>query len=109
MNIQDITDHDLAALLEFCRYSASGSNRVFLDLFCIIEKESLRRHHSTEIHNYQDAHLIDAIERLANLVDSQRSAGVSNDYPALLFVRETLSAIVTETERRQRGDGETVH
>jgi hypothetical protein len=109
MNIQDIPDHDLGALLEFCRYSASNGNRVFLDLFYIIEKESLRRHRSTEIQNYQGAHLIDAVERLASLVDSQREAGVPNDYPALLFIRETLSAIITEGERRQRGDGETVH
>jgi hypothetical protein len=101
MDLKEIADNDLAALLEFFRAAATqGSNHFFLDLFCIVERESLSRHASTAIADYQDKDLADAIQRLTALVDEQRANGMQDDYPAMHFVLLNLTVAIEEAERR---------
>jgi len=101
MDLKDIADSDLGALLEFFRAAAmQGSSKFMVDLFYIVERESLSRHKTTPIRDYQDKDLVEAIERLKALVDEQRAAGVPDDYPGLHFVLLNLTVAIEEAERR---------
>lgn len=101
MDLKEIADNDLGALLEFFRTTAiQASNRFMLDLFYIVERESLSRHETTPIADYQDRDLIDAIERLRMLVDQHRAAGVQDDYPTVHFMLLNLTVAIEEAERR---------
>ena len=102
MDLGEIAESDLAALLEFFRLSANGGNRLFLDLFTIIEREMLSRYETTALADYPDQTLMDALARLATLIDEQRAAGMKDDYPALRFLLLNVTAIVTEWERREK-------
>jgi len=101
MDLKEIADQDLGALLQFFRTTAmQGSNTFMLDLFYIVERESLSRHKTKPIRDYQDKDLVEAIKQLKALVDEQRAAGVPDDYPGLHFVLLNLTVAIEEAERR---------
>jgi hypothetical protein len=102
LQLSDLSDSELSGLLEIFRQLAvDGRSRLFMDLFCITEKEILSRHISTKIENYTADELSHAIGRLTNLVDSVRGQGVPDSAPSLRFVLLALTGIVNEWERRE--------
>ena len=60
MDLERISSNDLVALLEAFRAMGQEDNRVAVDLFCIVEREMLRRHESTELTHYTDDELAGA-------------------------------------------------
>jgi hypothetical protein len=82
------------------RALAATGNRIALDLFIIIGRETLRRHESLEIAEHSDQHLTEAVTCLCNAVDKAREAGVADDYPALRFLMLNITALVDEMEKR---------
>jgi hypothetical protein len=103
MNVEDLSDVDLSSLLAvFRRFAENGRNRFFFDLYLICEREGLRRTRSTEISDYSDRELNQAVQQLKDFVDLARSQGVNDEYPMLKFVRLALAAGVEELEKRER-------
>jgi hypothetical protein len=101
-NLESIAEQDLKALITVCDAMAKEGNRFFRDMFVILSREALSRHNPTDLENYTGGELCEALERLRAVVDESRSAGVNDDYPALLFARLTLAAAITELERREK-------
>ena len=101
MDLKEISDKDLAALLELFRTLATTrSNRVALDLSAIIERESLSRRQSTPIEDYTDNELVRIIEDLTSFVDDGRAKGMPDDHPGARFILENLTALISEAKRR---------
>jgi hypothetical protein len=98
--LREIADSDLALLAEAMGKLALTKNRVAVDLYTIIARETLRRHESLEIADYSDVELAVAISCLCAAVDASRAAGVSDDYPASRFLLLNLNALLDELERR---------
>jgi hypothetical protein len=101
MDLTEVSNADLKALHEALRQVAiSPPNRAALDVLAIIEEEMLRRHQPTEIADYTDKEIGETVAVLVAAVDGTRSVGVSDDYPAVRFMRVNITALVDEMERR---------
>lgn len=100
MDLEQITDDDLGALLEGFRAVAQQGNRLALDLFCIAEGEMLKRHQPTQIAHYSDAELAGALAMLTRAVDACRAGGVTDNYPAVQFLLVTITDLAGEVESR---------
>jgi hypothetical protein len=101
MGLEQISDNDLAGLLQlFQTLAAGGKNRVAFDLYIIIEREGTRRHQSTLIAEYEDNQLVEAVNALTAFVDDMRAKGVPDSQPGLYFVLENLTTLIEEAERR---------
>jgi hypothetical protein len=102
MDLQSLTDEELATFLELFRKAAiEGTNRFFLDLLVIVERETIKRHRSREMQDYQDRELVHAIECLTQLVDVLRAEGLEDDSGALKFVLLASTGAIVEMERRK--------
>ena len=100
MDLSDVSEPDLALLLEGMRALAMTKNKPALDLFCIVEREFIARHSSTEIWNYSDNDLHNAAGALSICIDEGRKRGLSDDYPTMRFLLLAMNAFVDELERR---------
>ena len=100
MKLADLTDDDLAALLEGFRAVALTGNRAAMELFSIVEREMLTRRQSTEIAHYTDDELAGALVMLTRAVDASRAGGVPDDYPAVQFLLVTITDLAGEVESR---------
>ena len=100
MDLSTIADAELAAMLEAFRAVGQQGNRVALDLFCIVEREMLRRHESTEIAHYTDDELAGAVALITHAVDASRAGGVPDDCPAVQFLLLAITDLAPEVERR---------
>ena len=100
MDLSDVSEPDLAALLEGMRALAMTKNKPALDLFCIVEREFIARYQSTEIAAYTDRDLHNAAAALCVCVEEGRKRGLSDDYPTLRFMLLAVNAFVDELERR---------
>jgi hypothetical protein len=104
LELKNLTDSELSSFLELFRNcSVASHSRFFLDLFCIVERETLARHTSTELPDYSDRELSDAVQRLTALVDDMRSQGAPDNYPSLRFLLLALNGALDEIERREAG------
>jgi hypothetical protein len=103
MDLSDVSEPDLAVLLQGMRALAMTKNKPALDLFCIVEREFLARHPSTEIGNYSDTDLHNAAAALCVAIDEGRKRGLSDDYPTLRFMLLAVTAFAGELERRGTG------
>ena len=100
MNLKDLTDKDLALLLNVFRTLAEGNNRVAIDIGAIVEAEGLSRRRPTDIADYTDADLVRTIEDLKSFVEHNRAAGVSDNCPYMQFVLENMTVLIDEAEKR---------
>jgi hypothetical protein len=100
MDLKTIASTDLAALLEAMRELALTKNRVALDLFAIIETEMLSRHQPVEIGDYLDTEIAEATVAIAAAIDATRARGITDDYPAVQFLRFNITTLVNEMEKR---------
>jgi len=103
MDLSEVSEPDLAALLEGMRALAMTKNRAALDLFCIVEREFLVRHQPTEVANYSDQDLHNATAALCICINEGRKRGLSDDYPTIRFMLLAVTAFVGELERRETG------
>ena len=98
MFTKDLSDEDLFVFLELFRSLATAKrSRFFLDLLCIVEREAMARHQSTEMKDYSDDELVEACEELAGIVDAMREEG-KTDAPDLCFIRLALTSAIAESE-----------
>jgi hypothetical protein len=97
---EQISDDDLAVLLEGFRTLAQAGNRVGRDLFCIVEREALRRHKEPMVAEYSDADLAGALAMLTAGVDASRAAGVPDSHPAVEFLLMAITSLAGEVKDR---------
>ncbi|MBM2804490.1 MAG: hypothetical protein HW419_2383 [Deltaproteobacteria bacterium] len=101
VDLEQISDNDLAGLLQlFHALAAGGKNRVAHDLYIIIEREGTRRHQSTPIAEYEDNQVVEAVNALTSFVDDMRAKGATDDHPGLHFILESVTVLIGEAERR---------
>jgi hypothetical protein len=91
---------DLGVLLEAFRALGQQGNRVGLDLFCMVEREALARHQTTEIASYSDSDLAGALAMLTLAVDGLRESGFQDDYPAVQWMLCVITVLCGEMESR---------
>lgn len=96
----EITDDDLAALMEAFRALGMTGNRIGLDLFCICERELLKRHQGALVADYSDHDLAGAMVMLTRCVDTSRAAGIPDDHPAVQFCLLAITGLAGEVESR---------
>jgi hypothetical protein len=96
----EITDEDLGALMEGFRALGQTGNRIGLDLFCIIEREMLKRHQGALVKDYSDEDLAAAVVMLTRCVDTSRAAGIPDDHPAVQFCLLAITSLSAEVEGR---------
>jgi hypothetical protein len=99
-DLKALADEYLSVLLEAFRALAPTKNRVTLDLFCIIEKEMLRRCQPTNIEDYTDDDLTTAMIMLTDAVDVARAGGAPDDNPAMQFLLQTITDLAGEVQSR---------
>jgi hypothetical protein len=111
MDLEQISDNDLAGLLQlFAALAAGGKNRVAHDLFTIVEREGARRHKSTKIAEYQDNEIVETVTVLTSFVDDMRAKGAPDNHRACtscwristLIERHSGAAWLTCNETRLR-------
>lgn len=99
-DLHTLDDEHLSIMLEAFRVLALTKNRVALDLFCIIEREVLRRCQTTRIEDYADDDLTGAMAMLTDAVDAARAGGATDDNPAMQFLLTTITDLAGEVQSR---------
>src|SRR5262245_12919365 len=97
----ELSELELVTFLElFRRFAAGRGNRFFVDLLFIVEREVMARHTKTEMKDYTDVELSEAIEGLIGVGNAMREEGKTDDSPDYRFITVALGSAAAELKRR---------
>jgi hypothetical protein len=100
LDLTEISSTDLKALHEALREVALIPNRAALDILAVLEKEMLRRHEPSNISDYSDDEINQALAVLVTVIDETRSRGIDDGHAAVKFCLLNVTALVDELEKR---------